>query len=151
MRFQAVRVATNAAEQLAERRQCHHPERRLAVPDQADVDSELVAPGGELTRAVQRVDQPVFRPGTLGDPGGRFFLGNHRNARRCRAQAGGDQQLRLVVRLGDRGAVLLVQRFEAALAHSQNDRTSAAREVGGEGEEGGVIHLTCLDAPRARA
>ena len=39
------------------------PSTGAAILDQADVDGEIVAPGGEFARAVQRVDQPEAAPG----------------------------------------------------------------------------------------
>ncbi len=70
------------------------PSTGRPVPDQADIDGELVAHRRELARAVQRVDQPVFVARLRRDAGLDLLLGDHRDVRRGRAQAARRSALR---------------------------------------------------------
>ena len=77
-----------------------------------------------------------------GDAGGDLLLGDDRNVRRGRAQAGDDQRLGGVVGLGDRAAVGLRLRHEAAGAHLHDGRPGAGGEVEGKIEQRCVIHAS---------
>ena len=129
------------------------PSTGRAVADQADIDRELVMPGSELPRAVQRIDQPVV---------GRHVVA--RGRRRISSSAitwmsgvAGRNPAAIsasacVVGLGHRAVVVLVERLEPAGPDGQDDGPRLAGEVGGEGEQGGVVHgsirPTCLTASR---
>ncbi|MDT4855925.1 hypothetical protein FQZ97_902980 [compost metagenome] len=76
-------------------RHADHPEHHPAAFHQRHVDSELVAAGDELLGAIQWIDQPPALPtGPLGQRDVRSLLGQHRDTRVQRRQAGGKQLVR---------------------------------------------------------
>ena len=68
--------ADEAAEHLAVGGDADDAEDGAVVADEADVDGELVAEGGELAGAVEGVDEPVFAAGFVDVAGLDFFLGD---------------------------------------------------------------------------
>ena len=106
--------ADQAAKKFPARRHADRAQHRAAVAHQADVDGEIVAPGGELLGAVQRIDQPEAVGARRDDPGGHLLLGDHRQVGGRRPQAAHDQRLGGAVRLGDGGGVGLALGREAA-------------------------------------
>jgi hypothetical protein len=111
-----------------------------AIAHEADIHREFVMPGGELARAVQRIDQPELGRGRGDAPAGDLLLRDHGYVRRCGAQAGDDQRLGGVIRFGDRGAVLLAFHIEAAGAHLQDGFGGLLREAGNQDHQIIVVH-----------
>jgi len=58
------------------RRHADDAENGAAGVDEADIDGERVTSGGELTGAVQRVDEPVGLASFVVLSGGSFLLGD---------------------------------------------------------------------------
>ena len=145
------RGADDAAEHLAVSRDADDAEDGAAVADEADVDGELVTEGGELAGAVEGVDEPVFAAGLVDVSGLGLLLGDDRDVRGGGAEAFEDEELGGVVGFGDGAFVALLQGFEAAGADAQDQGSGAVGEVGGEGEEGDVIHSDRLEGRRPLA
>ncbi len=83
--------------------------------------------------------------------GSGFLLRDHLDIRRGGPQPGDDQCLGLVVGLGDRRAVVLLQRLEPAGAHGEDDRAGLPGKIGGEGQEGCIFHGLNVGGVRALA
>ncbi len=82
-------------------RQGNRAEIRPPVAHQPDIDSELIAAGGELARSVKRIDKPEA-PRSVGGPARRhLLLGDHRDIWGRFAQPGHDQRFRRAVGFRD--------------------------------------------------
>ncbi len=136
----------------------HDAEDGMVALHQRDVDRELAVPAQELLGAVERVHQP--------EPGRRrarqslalgALLGNHRNARRPRAQDLDDDRLRALVGAGDRRVVGLAPHIGRAngVVDLEDGDAGALRRVAREIEERGDLagaHATgCSTRPSLRA
>ena len=118
----------------------------MAVTDETDIDAELILATGEFASPVQGVHQPEGGAGLGHVAGGDLLLGDHGDVR-CRvAKAPDDDGLRGVISLGDRRCVAFAQDLEAPGADRQDRITGAAREAGGEGEQGLIVHMRLLGA-----
>src|SRR5690606_27415933 len=70
--------ACGTEEEAPERGGEYHAEHRLAVFDQRDVDGEFAVAVNELTRTVERVDEPEAPPRRCLEAAGGRFLGDDR-------------------------------------------------------------------------
>ena len=85
--------ACGTEEEAPERGGEYHAEHRLAVFDQRDVDGEFAVAVNELTRTVERVDEPEAPPRRCLEAAGGRFLGDDRNVRPQLAERGRDERL----------------------------------------------------------
>ena len=137
------RTVDRGGERLVPGRVEDDPDRRPPVDDQPDRDAEERDAVGVVDRAVERVDDPD--PAT--PRGGRLarhramlagLLGEDRVVREARPDRVEDQRLGQVVGLGDHvPGALVVDPLEPLVAVHE-DRPGELRELGGEGQLGGV-------------
>jgi len=125
---------------VAERRHADRAQHRPAVAHQADVHGELVPPGRELPRPIQRVDQPVLMVLGGGVPGRHLLLRHDGDAWGGGPQRLADQRLGGMVRLRHRAFVGFMPGLEPAGAHGEDHGPGTAGQVGGEVEQRRVIH-----------
>ena len=137
-------AANPAPEDLACRRQRHGAQHGAARHHQADIHREIVTPGGEFPRAVQRVHQPE----TLGmggrGAGGDFFFGDYGNIRGGGAQPLHNQGFGDAISLRHRGMVRFPFHREARGLDGHNGGGRLGHEITGQGQQRIIIHAPCF-------
>ncbi len=110
--------------------QCRRPDDaddRNAVAHQRDIHGVFVAPGEELARPVERIDQEERGAGRFGPV---RFLRDDRYAGKALGEAVQDHRLRGLIGERDRGLVGLVARADVAAVEPEDRRPGPKRDVG---------------------
>ena len=125
-------------------RQRHRAQNRTPSFHQADIHREIIAPGGEFPRAIQR----VYQPETLGmggrGAGGDFFFGDYGNIGGRGAQPLHNQGFGNAISLRHRGMVGFPFHREARGLDRHNGRSRLGHEITGQGQQRIIIHAPCF-------
>ncbi len=122
---------------------------RPALSHQSDIDRELLVSGGEFTRAVQRIDQPILRRRRRDATARDFLLCDDGDGGGRLAQPGDDDRLRGGIGHRHRGGILLTLHVEAPRAHGEDRLACPQREPRGEFQKIVVGHRAVIQAGRS--